>query len=732
MSSKDLPCIDWSRPQTRMLLYAILCLAVYGSSNAIPLTALTPHNNDIFTTGSNDSDSVCPRTRLEIIWSCLATILAASWVSVHPNMPGPNESKVKKTLRRIDIMFWAIITLELIIYWTMRQRYGARQMEKEFVAVYRKKNDRFHWTKTHGFFLQMGVDNDGDAIPSEGDLSTADCEPTLVIVLLEEGTTAVVLKVSTLSELVDVAGRDWQEPRLIRYLNLRLVGVDSTAEDIEGTGRSGPNSSAWQLFCVIETWKTLDHRDATLISLKGKMGEWRRYMGTMVPIQRRQYAVSQQRADNPHEVRETRTQKVHKGFRKVCPNASKVKKTLRRSEIMLWAIITPELIIMWAMAQWFAAKKMEKEFISKYRKPNDGFKWTKKHGFFLQMGGFVLYEKDKPKRILEWKALMEYYEKGRVDLSEITEAAVDDRSKADAFGKCIAFIQTSWFIIQCIARFSDNRLVLTELELITAALAVLSLPMYCFWWNKPFNAEVPITIVLLDPIHEIRSHQDSSIQDLSMQPDGYDVLPIYTKAISKFRAFILARIEFVRNNLLTWDSLQKIALIPFNVFEYVRHHLSELGFYTPDYPYAMKVPMFYYSKRLLSEDVFYHIQLGSFLVAALFGAIHCAGWSDKMIFHTRAVSFLWRISSVIITGFPLLWILIVTWARVKDAVDGSEVLAKASEALTRVILLLYVSSVPLYIAARIILLILAFTELRYIPQGALNNIPWANALPFIH
>ncbi|KAF9566570.1 hypothetical protein CPC08DRAFT_703914 [Agrocybe pediades] len=151
------------------------------------------------------------------------------------------------------------------------------------------------------------------------------------------------------------------------------------------------------------------------------------------------------------------------------PNVSKVKKILLRIEVMLWAIITPELIIMWAMQQWYGAKVLENEFVSRYRKPNDAFKWTKKYGFFLQMGGFVLYEKDKSRRILEWHVLMEYYENGRVDLSEITEATIDDRSKADGFAKCIALIQTSWFIIQCIARFSDERLVLTELELVTAA-----------------------------------------------------------------------------------------------------------------------------------------------------------------------------------------------------------------------------------------------------------------------
>ncbi|KAF4616908.1 hypothetical protein D9613_008741 [Agrocybe pediades] len=420
------------------------------------------------------------------------------------------------------------------------------------------------------------------------------------------------------------------------------------------------------------------------------------------------------------------------------PNVSKAKKTLRRIEIMLWAIITPELITLWAMQQWYGAKVMENEFASSgVPETERRLQVDEKTWVLLQMGGFVLYEKDKRKRILEWKALMEYYENGRVDLSEITEATIDDRSKADGFAKCIAFIQTSWFIVQCIARFSDERLALTELELVTAALAVLSLLMYCFWWNKPFNTEVPIVIILLDPIHEITSHQDLSIEDLSIQPDGNDDLPIHTKAVSKFRASIPAGIEFVRSSLLTLDPFKKVALIPYNFIKYVLGCIEEFVNPRPVDFYSMKVPGFYYYQGVSSVDGrIYPAYLAnrprSFLVAALFGAIHCAGWSDKMIFHTRAVSLLWRISSVIITGCPLLWISFVIFAHVEHAVQDSKVLAKANGVLMGVTYFLSLFSILLYIIARIILLIVAFVKLRYVPQAALNNIPWANVLPFIH
>ncbi|KAF4616277.1 hypothetical protein D9613_008781 [Agrocybe pediades] len=390
------------------------------------------------------------------------------------------------------------------------------------------------------------------------------------------------------------------------------------------------------------------------------------------------------------------------------PNVSTVKKTLRRMEMMLWTIIVPEVILLWAMAQWHGAKAMEHEFISESRKPKDTFKWTTKYGLLLQMGGFVLIEKGRAKQVLRWETLMEYHDDGRVDLSTITEAAIDDRSKGHWFCKCIALIQTSWFIVQSIARFSDRRLVLTQLELLTAGLAVLSLLMYCFWWNKPFDADLPIAIILLDPIHAIGSHQDPSIQDLSIQTDGNDILPIRTQAVPNFRASSPEGIQFVCSNVVTWDSFLKLTLIPYYIIKYVVGYIDEfLSASQPFDTYSMTVPVFCYYQGVSSSSVgsssiyptstFRYDRPRILLVATLFGAIHCAGWSDKIVFHMRAASLLWRIFSVIIISSPLMWIspslskLVHHAAVVKGT---SKVLAKVTHVLVDVTLILFLFLFP--------------------------------------
>ncbi|TFK70479.1 hypothetical protein BDN72DRAFT_722282, partial [Pluteus cervinus] len=61
---------------------------------------------------------------------------------------------------------------------------------------------------------------------------------------------------------------------------------------------------------------------------------------------------------------------------------------------------------------------------------------------------------------------------------------VQDRSKGDFLSKGLVTLQTSWFTLECIARF-QRHLPITELEVVTLAFAVLNIITYGFWWDKP-------------------------------------------------------------------------------------------------------------------------------------------------------------------------------------------------------------------------------------------------------
>jgi len=85
--------------------------------------------------------------------------------------------------------------------------------------------------------------------------------------------------------------------------------------------------------------------------------------------------------------------------------------------------------------------------------------------------------------------------KSNFEFPDTTEADIQDRSKGDVLFKLITILQTSCFIIQCIAR-GQQRLALTELELVTLALASLNAINFAIWWHKPLGVQEPIRIYL--------------------------------------------------------------------------------------------------------------------------------------------------------------------------------------------------------------------------------------------
>ena len=152
-----------------LLLLTIVYLLHSFQTHAAPLTTLLVESCD---TVLSTAACICPadqRSLWDILWSCLATIFACSWVSVHPNIPASNESWWRISLRRLELMFWAVVSPEMIISWAFRQWFGARDLEKlykggQMYPIYSQilnleilnLEKGFQWTKTHGHFIQMG------------------------------------------------------------------------------------------------------------------------------------------------------------------------------------------------------------------------------------------------------------------------------------------------------------------------------------------------------------------------------------------------------------------------------------------------------------------------------------------------------------------------------------------------------------------------------------------------
>ncbi|ESK84509.1 hypothetical protein Moror_6155 [Moniliophthora roreri MCA 2997] len=98
-------------------------------------------------------DSTSTRTVYSIVWSCLTTVFACTWIAIHPNIPSPTDSQKRKILRRVGIMLVAIMAPEYVAVWALRQWLSAREITKRMRAM---SDGPPNWTITHSFFLVMG------------------------------------------------------------------------------------------------------------------------------------------------------------------------------------------------------------------------------------------------------------------------------------------------------------------------------------------------------------------------------------------------------------------------------------------------------------------------------------------------------------------------------------------------------------------------------------------------
>ena len=135
--------------------------------------------------------------------------------------------------------------------------------------------------------------------------------------------------------------------------------------------------------------------------------------------------------------------------------------------------------------------------------------WTATHGHFLIMGGFKLVRADD-EVLLDDKSFCIalgihrggqkkpwFGETSQIIFPVLTTAEILDKGRGDFLSKAIAILQSIWFIVQCIARGVEG-LALTELELVTLALASLTGLMYYFWWDKPLGVMEPIRVYTVD------------------------------------------------------------------------------------------------------------------------------------------------------------------------------------------------------------------------------------------
>lgn len=114
------------------MLLMLLLHSILTSTYSTPVPYIGINLFNIPTLDCTCPDPTTRRTTWNIIKSCLATVFLCTWVAVHQNIPSPTDTQAAIFRRRLKIMFWALVAPEVVIFWAMRQWFGARKVVQMF------------------------------------------------------------------------------------------------------------------------------------------------------------------------------------------------------------------------------------------------------------------------------------------------------------------------------------------------------------------------------------------------------------------------------------------------------------------------------------------------------------------------------------------------------------------------------------------------------------------------
>ena len=169
--------------------------------------------------------------------------------------------------------------------------------------------------------------------------------------------------------------------------------------------------------------------------------------------------------------------------------------------------------------------------------------WSRVHGFFAAMGGFV-----DGTTLLSLNDIERLVRSKEIEYPIVTREEIQDKSKGDAVTKALVVLQTTWFLLQCAARGSQH-LALTELEIATAAFALLNIIIYALWWDKPLDVQCCIVV------RRRSTQDDASEADADQHQEGSQPLEESGIPPRQERDYWSRSLESLRS---AWDGLRRV------------------------------------------------------------------------------------------------------------------------------------------------------------------------------
>lgn len=97
------------------------------------------------------------RGTLDIIWSCVVTMVLCSWSILCMNMPGPKESRMQILWRKLSLTALGVLCPEIIFELALGQWLSARQSILDFNSSgFGNRPAKERWTMKDAFFTDMG------------------------------------------------------------------------------------------------------------------------------------------------------------------------------------------------------------------------------------------------------------------------------------------------------------------------------------------------------------------------------------------------------------------------------------------------------------------------------------------------------------------------------------------------------------------------------------------------
>ncbi|KUJ14219.1 uncharacterized protein LY89DRAFT_784208 [Mollisia scopiformis] len=329
------------------------------------------------------------------------------------------------------------------------------------------------------------------------------------------------------------------------------------------------------------------------------------------------------------------------------------------------------------------------------------------HGFFADMGGFLLVPPDTVPFPATAKQIHWLIEHRYLPFPDVTSAELADKSKQDTVAKVVTCFQIGYLVLQCLGR-AAQRLTVTTMELSALAIVVCSIMTSLCWLHKPSNVRIPIKLQLKISIERILREAG----EIAATP--YKQTPL----------------DFIDDLCPSWSlNVQTFMNMPVAPFE---RPMSRLG--NDRFPNLKG-----YQEAILC------------VATLVYASIHVMGWNFE--FPTRAELILWRVCSMFLFGNTVAfwifetsaaWYHIGRWQRFfcsifwKSKLEDVEKARLAREA-ARVPKILplraeFWSIFPLactYAAARLYLIVEAFLGMRALNASAYSTVNWATYIPHV-